>query len=58
MDQHLHQKKWAADDPIEALPGERTPTERVLRDSIGMVLHQLNGFIVFSLSSLSAAFQR
>jgi hypothetical protein len=33
-------------------------TERVLRDSIGMVLRQLNGFIVFSLSSLSAAFQR
>jgi hypothetical protein len=54
----LHQKNGPQTIRLRLFLENEPQAERVLRDSIGMVLHQLNGFMVFSLSSLSAAFQR
>jgi len=54
----LHEKNGPQTIRLRLFLENEPQAERVLRDSIGMVLHQLNGFMVFSLSSLSAAFQR
>jgi len=58
LDGSAPSKKWAADDPIEALRGERTPSGTGLAGQHWDGSSPVERFHGLSLSSLSAAFQR